>query len=198
MSTVAHVCRDKTKGPPLHFCPILFIEARGEWGRAQRAGACPKAPASVFTHAFSPRRAIRLRGGGTQAHINPLPSGCNHHRDAHYALSSMYNIKSPTQRFFTRVSGERQAIRRGGGGKMAHITPSPQAVITIETPITRAPANKTYIYISIRSPVLAGSPQLRPPPSTRASRSLPTFLCSLITWYLHEVPLQSTLLTAHT
>ncbi len=58
-----------------------------------------QAPASVFYTRFEQRRAIRRGGGGTQAHINPLPQGCNHHRNAHHARSTQqhqtYSLKSP-------------------------------------------------------------------------------------------------------
>jgi hypothetical protein len=37
---------------------------------------------SVFTRALGERRAIRRGGGGTQAHINPLPPDCDHHQNA--------------------------------------------------------------------------------------------------------------------
>ncbi len=56
-----------------------------------------QAPASIFTHVLGERRAIRRGGGGTQAHINPLPPGCNHHRNAHH---TRFNN---TQPIFLRV-----------------------------------------------------------------------------------------------
>ncbi len=168
VSTIAHVCRDKTKGPPLYFCPILFIEARGRVGTCVARGGVFEGPSQCFYARFQRSTSDPAKGRGTQAHINPLPSGCNHHRYAHYALSSMCNIKSPTQQFFTRVSGERQAIRRGGGGKMAHITPSPPGCDHHQN-AHHARSSKQNMYISIRSPVLAASPQPRQPPHAPAA-----------------------------
>jgi hypothetical protein len=109
--------KEKTKGPPLYFRPVLFIEAWGGLGTSAARKGVSEAPASVFKRTFSPRRAIRLRGGGTQAHINPLLSGCNHHRDAHYALSSIYSIKSPTQQFLRAFWAKDKQSDEGEGGK---------------------------------------------------------------------------------
>jgi hypothetical protein len=61
-------------------------------------GAGPRTPASCFTRDLGERRAIRPWGGGTQAHINPLPPGCNHHQNAHHARSNSIKhifLKSP-------------------------------------------------------------------------------------------------------
>jgi hypothetical protein len=148
-----------------HCISVLFYSLRpgGEWGRARRAGACPKAPASVFKRAFSAQRAIRLRGGGTQAHINPLPSGCNHHRDAHYALSNIYSIKSPTQRFLRTFRRKTSDPTRGRGENGLH-NPLPPGCDHHRN-AHHACSSTHNIYIFIRSPVLAASPQPRPPPS---------------------------------
>jgi hypothetical protein len=67
-------------------------DARGAWGRVPN-------PTSVFCTRFCERRAIRQGGGGTQAHINPLPPGCNHHRNAPHARSSSIKHIFPSQRF---------------------------------------------------------------------------------------------------
>jgi hypothetical protein len=93
-------------------------------------GGVSEDPTSVvFTHILGDRQAIRRGGGGTQAHINPLPPGCNHHRNVHHARSKrMYSIFSLAVQapvFFTRVLGDRRAIRRGGGGAQAYINPLP-------------------------------------------------------------------------
>ncbi len=41
--------------------------------------------------------------------------------------------RTPTSVVFTRVLGDQRAIRRGGGGTQAHITPYPRAAITIKS-----------------------------------------------------------------
>jgi hypothetical protein len=175
VSTVAHVCRNKLK---VRQCiSVLFHSLRpwGEWGRARGR---VRRPQPVFLSTlFSARRAIRLRRGGTQAHINPLPSGCNHHRDAHYALSIIYSIKSPTQQFLRafRAKDKRSDEGEGGNGVNNPLPPG----CDHHRNAHHARSSTLNIYISFRSPILAASPQPRPPP-TRASHSPPTFLCSVI------------------
>ncbi len=99
-------------------------------------GACPRTPASAFfARVLGERRAIRRGGGGTQAHINSLPPGCNHHRNIHHMRSnrvySLFSLAVQAPVFFRRVLGDRRAIRGGGGGAWAYINPLPQAAITI-------------------------------------------------------------------
>jgi hypothetical protein len=102
-----------------HCISVLFHSLR-PWGSGDARGVRGRVrrPQPVFLSAlFSARRAIRLRGGGTQAHINPLPSGCNHHRDAHYALSIINSIKSPTQQFLRAYRAKDKRSNEGEGGK---------------------------------------------------------------------------------
>jgi hypothetical protein len=71
VSTVAYVCRNKLK--VRHCISVLLIKAWGGVGTRAARGGVSEGPSQRFERAFSARRAIRLRGGGTQAHITPFP-----------------------------------------------------------------------------------------------------------------------------
>ncbi len=129
---MSHTCvRKNSKGPPKYFCPFLLIsrvgggDTCGEWGR----------------------------------------------------------IWGLQPAFFTRVLGERWAIRRGGGTQ-AHINPLPQAAITIETPITHAPTTQNIFSLKVQCWPRVSS---HAPPPMRTSCPPPMFLCSVISECLYEV-----------
>jgi hypothetical protein len=116
-----------------------------------------------------PSWAKHLGGGaGTQTHINPLPQAAITIKALITRAPTASNIfslrvQAPAS-IFTRVLGERRAIRRGGGGTQAHITPSPQAAITIETPITRASTTQNIFFLeSSPGRGLPATPPLRAP-----------------------------------
>jgi hypothetical protein len=78
--------------------------------RATSVGV-PEDPSQHFIvmRALGERRAIQRGGGGTQAYINPLPPGCNHHRSTQHALSTRIEhifLKAQAPAFFTRALGE--------------------------------------------------------------------------------------------
>jgi hypothetical protein len=53
VSTVAYVCRKKTKGSPQCFCPFFSDMAWGGGERAQQMGACPGTRPAIFTRVFA-------------------------------------------------------------------------------------------------------------------------------------------------
>jgi hypothetical protein len=86
---MAYVCKKKLKVRLNVSVPFLLIWRGG--GERAANGGVSEDPASNFYACFGGRRAIR-RGGGGHRQTNPLPPGCNHHRNIHHTRS--YRIKN--------------------------------------------------------------------------------------------------------
>jgi hypothetical protein len=134
------------------FLSLFLLIWRGGGARARATnGGVSDDPASDL-RAFWRATSDPARGRGTQADQPPPPRLQSSSKPPSRAFLPHKNIFLEYS-----VLSTARAIRRGGGGAWQNLTPSPQAEITIATPITRAP---THL---LKSPKLATGYQPRPP-----------------------------------
>jgi hypothetical protein len=154
---------------------FLLIWRGGGSESARQMGACPMTQPAIL-RAFWRATSDPTRGGGHKQ-TNPLPPGCNHHRNLHHARSyrikiSSLSIQSSAQ--FMCTLGGRRAIRRGGGVGMAEINPPPPR---LRSPSQRPSRALQHICLKVQSWPRATSHA----PPMRAHRTHPGHvLCSVI------------------
>jgi hypothetical protein len=162
---------------PQFFCPFFLIRHWVGVGMRAANGGTSDEPSQFFTCVLANDERSDEGEGDTDR-----PT---HHRDIHHARS--YSIKynflrypGLSQSFYARFGRVTSDPTRGRGNQ-AHITPSPQAAITIKAPITRTPTP------FLKNPELATGLKTRPPPPRARQSPPPMFVCSVISECLFEV-----------
>jgi hypothetical protein len=150
---LSHMCVGKTKGPPQYFCLFYWFgaggggDAHGGWGRV-------RGHSQQFLRAFWRTTRDPTRGRGTQTDQPPPPrlqSPSKHSSRALLQHKIYFPWVSSPQHSFNACFGLATRDPTRGRGAQADLTPSPQAKITIETPITRALTHLLNPFFPFRS-----------------------------------------------